>query len=53
LPAGDLTYTIQSGDTLATIAERFSVDIQDLIDANNLENPDLIFPGDVLTIPAG
>jgi len=54
LPAGDLTYTIQSGDTLAAIAERFGVDIQDLIDANSsLENPDVIFPGDVLTIPTG
>jgi len=53
LPPGDLTYTVKSGDTLANIAERFGVDIQELIDANDFDNPDLIFPGQVLTIPAG
>ena len=46
------TYTVASGDTLAAIANRFNVDLDDLIAANNIENQDVISVGQVLTIPS-
>nr|WP_322818605.1 LysM domain-containing protein [Tepidiforma sp.] len=46
------TYTVQEGDTLGAIAERFGVTIADLVTANGLADPDLIYPGQELTIPA-
>jgi nucleoid-associated protein YgaU len=48
------TYTVESGDTLWAIAERFYGDgskYQVIADANGIPNPDLIQPGQVLTIP--
>jgi hypothetical protein len=48
------TYTVVSGDTLWAIAERFYGDgnkYQAIADANGVANPDLIHPGQELTIP--
>jgi nucleoid-associated protein YgaU len=48
------TYTVVSGDTLSAIAQRFYGDgseYQQIADANGIANPDLIHPGQVLTIP--
>jgi LysM repeat protein len=48
------TYTVESGDTLWAISERFYGDgskYQIIADASGIENPDLIHPGQVLTIP--
>jgi nucleoid-associated protein YgaU len=48
------TYTVVSGDTLWAISERFYGDgnqYQRIADASGVENPDLIYPGQVLTIP--
>lgn len=45
------TYTVQSGDTLYTIARKFSVTVAAMVAANNIANPRLIKPGQVLTIP--
>ena len=44
-------YTIQSGDTLGTIAQAFSTSVNVLIEANDLPNPNLLSIGQVLTIP--
>lgn len=52
-PTGGTTYVVQSGDTLARIAQRFGVTLNALIAANNIINPSLIFPGQVLIIPGG
>lgn len=38
-------YVVKPGDTLSEIAARHGVDWHDLARANNLKNPDLIFPG--------
>jgi LysM repeat protein len=43
---------VQDGDTLSGIAEQFNVTIQQIIDANSLQNPDLLLPGQELVIPA-
>jgi spore coat assembly protein SafA len=46
-------YIVQKGDTLWKIAKRFGVSLDALIRANpQIKNPDLIFPGDVVFIPA-
>lgn len=44
-------YTVQSGDTLAKIARRYGVSLDQLIAANRLDNPNLLYPGQVLIIP--
>ena len=50
------TYTIQSGDSLSKIAEKLNIagGWQLLADANakTISNPDLVFPGQVLQLPA-
>jgi outer membrane autotransporter protein len=48
------TYTVESGDTLWAISERFYGDgskYQVIADASGISNPDLIQPGQVLPIP--
>lgn len=46
------TYIVQYGDSLGAIASRFGVNINIIITANNITNPNLIEPGQVLLIPA-
>lgn len=48
---GQPTYSVQSGDTLTAIAQRFSVTVAALVSANSIGNPDLIHIGQVLIIP--
>ena len=50
-PCGGGTYTVRPGDTLNLIAQRFNVSLASLIAANGIANPNLIFVGQVLTIP--
>lgn len=50
-PEGQV-YTVQRGDTLAAIANRYSTDIANLIAANNLVNPDILEVGQQLVIPS-
>lgn len=49
-PSGP-TYIVQPGDTLNEIALKFDVTVQDLIDTNNIQNPNLISAGTQLIIP--
>ena len=43
---------VKAGDTLTAIAEEKGVPVQDVIDANpQIKNPDLIRPGDVISVP--
>lgn len=44
-------YIIQEGDTLYSIALRFNLTVDDLINANSLVNPDTLGIGDQLVIP--
>lgn len=50
-PGPTRTYTVQGGDTLISIALRFGTTSQAIAIANNLPNPNLIYPGQVLRIP--
>ena len=45
------TYTVKSGDTLSEIGERFGVSYRKIAKLNNVENPDLIYPGQKFKIP--
>ena len=49
--AANVSYSVQPGDTLMIIAQRYNINLQDLIAANSLANPSLIRAGQVLTIP--
>ena len=48
----DEQYIVQAGDSLGSIAARYEITIQMLIEANQLTNPDLLEVGQELVIPA-
>ncbi|MBA5266469.1 LysM peptidoglycan-binding domain-containing protein [Enterococcus hirae] len=43
------TYTVRSGDNLSSIASRLGITYQVLAQGNGLSNPNLIYPGQVLS----
>jgi LysM repeat protein len=45
------SYTVQRGETLRIIAERFGTTVAVLQALNNLSNPNLLFVGQVLLVP--
>ena len=45
------TYTVKKGDTLSEIGAKYGVSYQKIAKANNIKNPDLIFPGQKFIIP--
>ncbi len=47
-----LTYTVKSGDVLWKVAEKFNTTWKKLAELNNLKNPNLIFSGQKLIVPA-
>jgi len=50
--AASTTYTVVSGDSMWKIAVKNQIGISEMIAANpQISNPDLIYPGQVLTIP--
>ncbi len=49
--ATQTTYTVQFGDTLGLIAQRYGLAVEDLLAANGLTNPDALSVGQVLIIP--
>lgn len=51
LAAASFDYTVQRGDTLGEIALENGVSTRSLIEANGIENPNLIRVGQVLVIP--
>jgi len=53
-PAGGQSYTVQKGDTLKKIAERYGISLDALIKANpQVTNINLIYVGQKLNIPGG
>jgi LysM repeat protein len=51
--AGTQVYTVRPGDTLAAIAYRYGTTVWAIASANGLANPNYIYPGQTLRIPAG
>ncbi len=52
-PAGfQVLFEVDFGDTIAAIAERFNVSVDDLIAANpHIPDPARLYPGDILCVP--
>lgn len=46
-----VTYTVKSGDTLSSIASKYSTTYQKLAEYNNIANPNIINVGQVIKIP--
>ncbi|MDP4182649.1 MAG: LysM peptidoglycan-binding domain-containing protein, partial [Bacillota bacterium] len=46
-------YTVQPGDTLYQIANRWAIPLETLIIANNIKAPYVIYPGVQLSMPPG
>lgn len=44
------TYYVRSGDCLSVIADRFGTTVQQLVEDNNIQNPDLIYVAQALKI---
>ena len=47
------SYTVQPGDNLSSIAFRYGTSVQAIASANGIANPDLIYPGQVLSLGGG
>jgi LasA protease len=45
-------YTVQAGDSLGIIAEKYGISVKTLMEANNLTDANLLTVGMVLTVPA-
>lgn len=51
VPSGWVAYTIQAGETLAVIAQRYNLTAEQIAAANCLQNPDLIYEAQELAVP--
>lgn len=49
--AGAHPYVVRPGDTLSEVAERLGVPTSALVEANGIEDPDLIVAGQLLVVP--
>lgn len=52
LPGTTRNYTVQRGDTLASIAQRFNTTLQNLVNLNGIQNINRVLVGQVLRVPA-
>ena len=50
--SGEKDYEVKPGDTLAAIASRYNISVAELVQGNNLSNPDQLKISQRLTIPA-
>lgn len=51
-PEGEHTYTVRPGDTLWAIARRYGTTVAAIATANGIRDPNRIYPGQELRIPA-
>ncbi len=49
--AGGIIHVVQSGETMGAIAERYGVTVNDILEANDLDDPDRLSIGQELVIP--
>ena len=48
-----LSYKVEEGDTLGTIAGQFGVSIYDILAINDLQDPNNLYIGQVILVPTG
>jgi LysM repeat protein len=53
VPTMAMVHTVQSGETLTSIAYRYATTVNAIAQANNLYNPSYIYAGQELIIPSG
>jgi N-acetylmuramoyl-L-alanine amidase len=51
MPASAGQYVVRPGDSLWSISHSYNITVAKLLRANQVQNPDLIFPGQHLTVP--
>jgi len=51
VPPHNCTYVVQPGDSLGLIAQRYGTTVYALANLNNISDPNLIYPGQVLYLP--
>lgn len=47
----EVKYTVKRGDTLYKIANRYGITVNEIVELNNIQNPNLIYVGQILRIP--
>jgi len=52
-PSSGQTYYVQKGDTLRIIAARFGTTVDAILKINSISNPNVIYVGQAISIPAG
>ena len=54
IPVEEITspryYVVRPGDTVITIADRYGLELDDILSLNRLENPNIIYPGQILRL---
>lgn len=54
LPDEDMTspryYVVRPGDTIVGIADRYGLEIDDILALNKFENPNIIYPGQIIRL---
>jgi len=51
-PASGQTYYVKKGDTLRKIANQFNTTVDAILQVNNISNPNRIYVGQAITLPA-
>lgn len=52
-PANQQIYTIQAGDSLSAVADRFGTTLDAIVKVNELSDPNVVYVGQRLIIPVG
>ena len=45
-----IVYTVKKGDNLTKIAKKYNTTVDELVELNNIENPNLIYPGQKIRV---
>ncbi len=43
-------YVVRPGDTILSIADRYGLELENILSLNKLENPNIIYPGQILRL---
>lgn len=43
-------YVVRPGDTIVSIADRYGLELENILALNNLEDPNIIYPGQILRL---